>query len=525
MGDPGGPSLERAAREEVTRTVATQHGLLRRGSAAAVLALLSASALVPVAVAVAGGGAVATALAGVAGNMGSGYLAGVIERSAARLRRRNAGSPGSGAVRDALAAELLVALEKGDSTAHELGAALTQVLVKIDGFETAIDAAQDDLRTHLVGCFTELTEQQHAALEKLDAMGAEQQRHGKELRSQKEFLEETVDRLRYVMSSLAERSSPQQPPAPSGGVQRAIVPIVVAPTATAAVPGASPWYGGVDVAIGDRVYLIHSDFLEEHFSADRSLLRRQARGLQLVPTHRAGNGYAWLRQVEAHRVTPATSIALQTMTREHDLLVSLRSVRELPGVNQLAADGRTATLVTVWPASRSTGGPCETLEVALGRDGAPIDPWHMFRLFNGLAGLCSTLARLHAQGVVHRYLTPAGIIVLDNGRLVLRDLGLAARDHEPGEGPADYQAPEQRRRGDRHSGPHTDVYQLAAVAYHLIAGRPPVAGTPLPVQAQAPDVPERISRALDAALKPAPTERPSIRSLGATLRAARDDLS
>lgn len=108
---------------------------------------------------------------------------------------------------------------------------------------------------------------------------------------------------------------------------------------------------------------------------------------------------------------------------------------------------------------------------------------------------------------------------------MLRDLGLAARGHEPGEGPADYQAPEQRLRSYRRAGPPTDVYQLAAVAYHLIAGRPPNAETPLPVRAQVRDVPERISRALDAALARAPTERPDIRSLGTTLRAARDELS
>jgi hypothetical protein len=63
------------------------------------------------------------------------------------------------------------------------------------------------------------------------------------------------------------------------------------------------------------------------------------------------------------------------------------------------------------------------------------------------------------------------------------------------------------------------------VAYHLVAGRPPNVGIPLPVRAQARDVPERVSSALDAALALDPTERPDISSLGATLRAARDDLS
>jgi hypothetical protein len=48
---------------------------------------------------------------------------------------------------------------------------------------------------------------------------------------------------------------------------------------------------------------------------------------------------------------------------------------------------------------------------------------------------------------------------------------------------------------------------------------------PLPLQAQAPGVPQRISQGLDAALAPAPGERPDIRSLGNMFRAGLDDLS
>lgn len=38
-----------------------------------------------------------------------------------------------------------------------------------------------------------------------------------------------------------------------------------------------------------------------------------------------------------------------------------------------------------------------------------------------------------------------------------RDLGLAAQHPEPGEGPAEYQAPEQRRRSYRRPGPSADA--------------------------------------------------------------------
>ena len=48
--------------------------------------------------------------------------------------------------------------------------------------------------------------------------------------------------------------------------------------------------------IGDRVYLLHDEFLEERFSADHSVLYRQARGLRLDPSGGRDDEYAWLRQ-------------------------------------------------------------------------------------------------------------------------------------------------------------------------------------------------------------------------------------
>jgi hypothetical protein len=99
-------------------------------------------------------------MADIAGNIGGGYLTGVIERTAARLRQKKgqgeAEPPEPEAVRDALAADLLAALEKGGTTARKLNSELTDVLRRIDGFEAAVHAAGDDLRSHLLTCFTEL---------------------------------------------------------------------------------------------------------------------------------------------------------------------------------------------------------------------------------------------------------------------------------------------------------------------------------------------------------------------------------
>jgi hypothetical protein len=287
--------------------------------------------------------------------------------------------------------------------------------------------------------------------------------------------------------------------------------------------GAGAWRGGAEIAVGESLYRLHDDFLDERFSGDRSATFRQARGLRLTPGGQAGEEYVWLRQVEVGRRTKSARITLDVPSADWDLLVGLGQVAGFPRLVQLEPGSLSATLVLGWPSSRSSGGPCATLQDSLDRDGGHLDPWRMYRLFNGIAGLCGIVARLHDAGTAHRYLTPASIVALDDGRLVLRDVGLATCPYVAGEGPADYQAPEQQG-GREPPGPPADVYQIAAVAYHLVAGYPPHPRTPLPLRAQAPGVPDRISDALAAALAPETGQRPDVRTLGGQFRAACDDL-
>lgn len=131
------------------------------------------------------------------------------------------------------------------------------------------------------------------------------------------------------------------------------------------------------------------------------------------------------------------STELATLAAERELLDGLRSVRRFPRLVQYTSDEHVATLVTGWPASRSTHLPCETLDL-ITVPGPPLDKWRTFKLLKGLAGLCRTLAVLHDRGRSHRHLIPAGLIRLDDDTLLLRDLGLAGRAYQPGEGPASY---------------------------------------------------------------------------------------
>jgi serine/threonine protein kinase len=102
------------------------------------------------------------------------------------------------------------------------------------------------------------------------------------------------------------------------------------------------------------------------------------------------------------------------------------------------------------------------------------------------ADLARAVAALHAEGVVHRDITPANLLLRPSGgkesgggthRIVLADLGLAKRAAEASGlteavGTPSYMAPEQGR-GDGGFDERADVYAVGAVTYALLTGRAP----------------------------------------------------
>jgi len=86
----------------------------------------------------------------------------------------------------------------------------------------------------------------------------------------------------------------------------------------------------------------------------------------------------------------------------------------------------------------------------------------------------------HAQGLVHRDVKPANIVIEeDTGRPVLIDFGLAVPasevDLETIEGTPAYMSPEQAGLGvdDTPVGPWSDIYALGCVAFEMLTGRAP----------------------------------------------------
>ena len=109
----------------------------------------------------------------------------------------------------------------------------------------------------------------------------------------------------------------------------------------------------------------------------------------------------------------------------------------------------------------------EPLHVLLQRGGT-LDPEEARALTRPLL---DALRYLHRQGIVHRDVKPANILVTPDGNPVLLDLGSAAAEGSAhvSEG---YSAPEQSEPGTP-PGPAADLYALAATLYRCITGQIP----------------------------------------------------
>ena len=91
--------------------------------------------------------------------------------------------------------------------------------------------------------------------------------------------------------------------------------------------------------------------------------------------------------------------------------------------------------------------------------------------------ICGALNHLHERGLVHRDIKPTNVLMADDGRVVLSDLGVVQRDGdvEPRHGmlvgtPA-YAAPEQAFGG--RVDPRADLFGLGATMYHVLTRKRP----------------------------------------------------
>src|SRR4051795_5589441 len=164
----------------------------------------------------------------------------------------------------------------------------------------------------------------------------------------------------------------------------------------------------------------------------------------------------------------------------------------------------------------------ETLRDAIER--GPLAPERAVEVLRGVAG---ALDHAHGEGIVHRDVKPANVLLGSDGRVKLADLGIATavegtRITMSGTvlGTAAYMAPEQLE--GHKPGPASDIYSLAVLAWEALSGRRAYEGrTPIEIAHRKasdpppsladvrPEAPAAAVELLERAMGPDPAPRPS----------------
>jgi hypothetical protein len=138
-------------------------------------------------------------------------------------------------------------------------------------------------------------------------------------------------------------------------------------------------------------------------------------------------------------------------------------------------------------------------------------PWAIDTAADVAMQVGEALEHAHHKGIVHGSLTPENVVIEDNGRVQVTDLGLNELKNLVGmqaqEGASPYLAPE--RVADDDAGASADVYSLAAILYSMLTKRQPqvVNGEVLPPSRFNPDVPPAMDQVVVRALSPDPANR------------------
>lgn len=212
--------------------------------------------------------------------------------------------------------------------------------------------------------------------------------------------------------------------------------------------------------------------------------------------------------------------AVEALRREASLLRTL----DTPYVVRLRAvvdEGPAAVLVL----DHAPGG---SLAGLLARRGA-LDPGEVITIGGPLS---QALAAAHAVALVHGDVSPANVLFTAEGMPLLADLGVArvaGERRDSVDGTAEYLDPAVAAGGDPDFA--SDVWALAALCHHLLAGTPPHSGATVadvldaaatgsraPLGLLAPSAPRALVAAIEAGLVADPTQRPDAAAFASLLR-------
>jgi len=235
------------------------------------------------------------------------------------------------------------------------------------------------------------------------------------------------------------------------------------------------------------------------------------------------NRYVALKEINAISVTHWSLI-------EHEVAILAHYASDFAFIPHLYDRWKDDALLTAYLVMEYIDG--ETLEDHLNQTG----PWSGEETERFLRAMLRNLVQLHSAGIIHRDLKPANIKLRSNGHYILLDFGIAKQGPSTltivnKSGTPAYAPPEQLN--GHPSDARTDLYSLAATAYHLLMGYCPtlafarLQGTPL-APPRKPGVAVQLEQALVQMLALEPNERPAsakagLKLLEATLPAALAD--
>ncbi len=155
--------------------------------------------------------------------------------------------------------------------------------------------------------------------------------------------------------------------------------------------------------------------------------------------------------------------------------------------------------------------------------------WPWDTIAETVAALFTTLARVHAAGIIHRDIKPSNVLVLSDGKPVLVDFGLCLPTRDGADraefgrtlsGTPAYLSPEQVR-GDAVDA-RADLYSAAVMIYETLSGYLPhdastatglmllrATQRAVPLRERAPTVPAAVAAVVDQLLSPSPSNRPA----------------
>jgi serine/threonine protein kinase len=195
---------------------------------------------------------------------------------------------------------------------------------------------------------------------------------------------------------------------------------------------------------------------------------------------RGGMGTVWRARDESlSRVVAVKEIVwLPHLSDAEREVARHRAVREA----QVTARLNHPNVVRIYDIVEEEGRPWIVMELLPYRslrdilqDDGPLAPAQAAKV--GL-GVLAALRAAHAEGVLHRDVKPANILISDEGRVVLTDFGIARAADSPSlttsgmiAGSPPYISPERAHGGQ--AGPPGDLWGLGASLYAAVEGRPP----------------------------------------------------